>query len=207
MNLEKLRITLKTMGEYLFPVEKVTSYFKSIKSKNDLQKFIQQRSAHVTQTTLYGYLKTRIGVKYTAMVDDEVFSKSINIAKWNIYMIAIADCAFYTFSYLMSEKNLKDNDCKEIYLDIIEKEKENGLSDEVHLKAKQEFLNRYEKIDFYKYYLDNPFKESCMALYKWAPIADELKTLDKEIVLNSMRLKWNLKIDEFKKLTKNSKFN
>ena len=56
LNLEKLRITLKTMGEYLFPVEKVTSYFKSIKSKKDLQKFIQQRSAHVTQTTLYGYL-------------------------------------------------------------------------------------------------------------------------------------------------------
>ena len=195
------------MGEYLFPVEKVTSYFKSIKSKSDLQKFIQQRSAHVTQTTLYGYLKTRIGVKYTAMVDDEVFSKSINIAKWNIYMIAIADCAFYTFSYLISEKNLKENDCKEIYLEIIEKEKANGLSDEVYLKAKTEFLNRYEKIDFHKYYLDSPFKESCMALYNWAPIADELKILDKEIVLNSMRLKWNLKIDEFKKLTKNLNFN
>ena len=195
------------MGEYLFPVEKVTSYFKSIKSKSDLQKFIQQRSAHVTQTTLYGYLKTRIGVKYTAMVDDEVFSQSINIAKWNIYMIAIADCTFYTFSYLTSEKNLKENDCKAIYLDIIEKERANGLSDEVHLKAKQEFLNRYENIDFQKYYLDNPFKESCMALYNWAPIADELKVLDKEIVLNSMRLKWNLKIDEFKKLTKNLNFN
>ena len=195
------------MGEYLFPVEKVTSYFKSIKSKSDLKKFIQQRSAHVTQTTLYGYLKTRIGVKYTAMVEDEVFSKSINIAKWNIYMIAIADCTFYTFSYLISEKNLKENDCKEIYLDIIEKEKSNGLSDEIHLKAKENFLNRYEKIDFNKYYLDNPFKESCLALYNWAPIADELKILDKEIVLNSMRLKWNLKIDEFKKLTKNLKFN
>ena len=195
------------MGEYLFPVEKVTSYFKSIRSKSDLQKFIQQRSAHVTQTTLYGYLKTRIGVKYTAMVEDEVFSKSINIAKWNIYMIAIADCAFYTFSYLISEKNLKENDCKEIYLDIIEKEKSNGLSDEIYLKAKEEFLNRYEKIDFNKYHLDNPFKESCLALYNWAPIADELKILDKEIVLNSMRLKWNLKIDEFKKLTKNLSFN
>ena len=195
------------MGEYLFPVEKVTSYFKSIKSKSDLQKFIQQRSAHVTQTTLYGYLKTRIGVKYTAMVDDEVFSKSINIAKWNIYMIAIADCAFYTFSYLISEKNLKENNCKEVYLDIIGKEKANGLSNEVYLKAKEEFLIRYEKIDFQKYYLDNPFKESCMALYNWAPIADELKILDKEIVLNSMRLKWKLKIDEFKKLTKNLNFN
>ena len=207
MNLQKLRITLKTMGEYLFPVEKVTSYFKSIKSKSDLQKFIQQRSAHVTQTTLYGYLKTRIGVKYTAMVEDEVFSKSINIAKWTIYMVAIADCTFYVFSYLMVEKNLKENDCKEIYLNIIENEKANGLSNEVYLKAKEEFLNRYEKIDFHKYYLNNPFQESCLALYNWAPIADELKTLDKEIVLNSMRLKWNLKTDEFKKLTKYLNFN
>ncbi len=195
------------MGEYLFPVEKVTSYFKSINSKKDLKKFIQQRSAHVTQTTLYGYLKTRIGVKFTAMVEDDVFSKSINIAKWNIYMAAIADCVFYVFSYLMVEKKLKVNDCKEIYLDIIENEKVNGLTDEIYLRAKQEFLNRYEKIDFNKYYLDNPFKESCLALYNWAPIADELKILDKEIVLNSMRLKWNLKIDEFKKLTKNLKFN
>ena len=195
------------MGEYLFPVEKVTSYFKSINSKKDLQKFIQQRSAHVTQTTLYGYLKTRIGVKFTAMVEDDVFSKSINIAKWNIYMTAIADCAFYVFSYLIAEKNLKENDCKEIYLDIIENEKENGLTDEIYQRAKQEFLNRYDKIDFKKHYLENPFKESCLALYNWAPIADELKTLDKEIVLNSMRLKWNLKIDEFKKLTKNLKFN
>jgi len=207
LNLEKLRITLKTMGEYLFPVEKVTSYFKSINSKKDLQKFIQQRSAHVTQTTLYGYLKTRIGVKFTAMVEDDVFSKSINIAKWNIYMTAIADCAFYVFSYLIAEKNLKENDCKEIYLDIIENEKANGLTDEIYQRAKQEFLNRYDKINFNKYYLENPFKESCLALYNWAPIADELKILDKEIVLNSMRLKWNLKTDEFKKLTKNLKFN
>jgi hypothetical protein len=90
------------MGEYLFPVEKLTSYFKSINSINDLQKFIQQRSAHVTQNTLYGYLKTRMGHKFTLMVDDEEFSKSINIAKWNIYMIALADCVFYTFSFLMS---------------------------------------------------------------------------------------------------------
>ena len=195
------------MGEYLFPVEKVTSYFKSIKSKSDLQKFIQQRSAHVTQNTLYGYLKTRMGHKFTLMVQDEIFSKSINIAKWNIYIVALADCTFFTFSNQISEKNIKENDCKEIYLDIIKKEKINGLSDEVFNKAKIEFSNRHEKIDFNKYYLDNPFKESCMALYNWAPIADELKILDKEIVLNSMRLKWNLKVDEFKKLTKNLNFN
>ena len=116
LNLDKLVITLKAMKEYLFPVEKITSYFKSINSKEDLQKFIQQRSAHITQNTLYGYLKTRMGHKFTIMVDDEVFSQSINIAKWNIYMAALTDCTFYVFSYLMNEKNLKENDSKEIFL-------------------------------------------------------------------------------------------
>ena len=195
------------MGEYLFPVEKLTGYFKSINSKSDLQKFIQQRSAHVTQNTLYGYLKTRMGHKFTLMVEDEEFSKSINIAKWNIYMTALADCVFYTFSYLINEKNLKNNDCKEIYLNIINDEKNNGLSLEIFEKAKSDFLKRYEKVNFKNYYLENPFQESCYALYQWSPIADELKILDKEIVLNSMRLKWNLIDDEFKKLTKNLNFN
>ena len=207
MNLDKVIITLKAMREYLLPIVKITSYFKSINSKQDLQKFIQQRSAHVTQNTLYGYLKTRMGHKYTIMVDDEIFSQSINIAKWNIYMVALADCTFYIFSYLMSEKNLKGNDSKEIFLNIIDKEKENGLSDEIHNRAKENFLKKYEKTDFNKHYLEDPFKESCLALYDWSPVADELKILDKKIVLNSMSLKWNLVVDEFKSLTKKLNFN
>ena len=202
LNLNKVVITLKAMQEYLFPIVKLTSYFKSISSKKDLKQFIQQRSAHITQNTLYGYLKTRMGHKYTIMVDDDVFSKSINIAKWNIYMVALADCTFYIFSYLTKEKNLKVNDSKEIFLNIIDKEKENGLSEEIYDKAKEIFLKRYEKVDFNKYYLEDPFKESCFALYHWSPVADELKTLDKKIVLNSMSLKWNLITDEFKNLTK-----
>ena len=195
------------MGEYLFPIEKVTSYFKNINSKKDLQKFIQQRSAHVTQNTLYGYLKTRMGHKFTIMVDDEVYSQSINLAKWNIYMVALADCTFYTHSYLMNEKGLKENNSKEIYFNIISSEKENGLSVEIFEKANTEFLQRYENIDFKNYYIDKPFHESCLALYNWSPIADELKILDKKIVLNSMCLKWNLVVDEFKSLTKNLNFN
>ena len=207
LNLDKVIITLKAMREYLLPIVKIASYFKSINSKQDLQKFIQQRSAHVTQNTLYGYLKTRMGHKYTIMVDDEIFSQSINIAKWNIYMVALADCTFYIFSYLVSEKNLKDNDAKEIFLNIIDEEKENGLSDEIYNRAKENFSKKYEKIDFNKHYLEDPFKDSCLALYDWSPVADELKILDKKIVLNSMSLKWNLVVDEFKSLTKKLNFN
>ena len=202
-----LRNTLKDLWEYVIPIWKISGLFKKINSKEDLENFIQERSAHVTQTTLYGYLKTRIGVKYIAMMEDEVFLKSINIAKWNIYMVALADCSFYVFSYLISEKNLKVNDCQEIFLNIIEKEKKNGLSDEIFEKGKKDFLERIAKVNFTNYYLNDPFKESGQALYYWSPIADELKSLDKKIVLNSIHLKWNLMKDEFKKLTKDLKFN
>ena len=210
LNLNKLRITLRntliSVWEYVIPIWKISGLFKKIKSKKDLENFIQERSAHVTQTTLYGYLKTRIGVKYIAMMEDEKFLKSINIAKLNIYMVALADCAFYVFSYLIVEKNLKVNDCKEVFLSIIVKEKNNGLSEEIFNKGKENFLKRLETVNFNNYYLENPFKESGEALYYWSPIADELKTLDKKIVLNSISLKWGLMKDEFKKITKDLNF-
>ena len=211
LNLDKLRNTLRTtlidIWEYVIPIWKISGLFKRIKSKKDLKNFIQERSAHVSQTTLYGYLKTRIGVKYIAMMEDEVFLKSINIAKWNIYVVALADCTFYVFSYLISEKNLKDNDCKETFLNILENEKKNGLSNEIFERGKKNFLERLDKVNFLNYYSNDPFKESGQALYYWSPIADELKSLDKKIVLNSIHLKWGLMKDEFKKLTKDLKFN
>ena len=195
------------MGEYLLPLKKITNKFTSIKSKENLKDFIQTRSAHVTQTTLYGYLKTRMGHKFTLMVSDKIFSKSINIAKWNIYMVSLADCTFYVFSYLITEKHLKENDCKNIYLNIIDNEKKNGLNNEIYEKSKSNFLRRLENVDFNKYHLETPFKDSGLALYNWSPIADELKILDKEIVLNSIKLKWNVVENEFKDLTKNLSFN
>ena len=194
------------MREYLFPLRKITNKFQSINSKEDLQNFIQERSAHVTQTTLYGYLKTRIGTRYALMIEDEKFAESINIAKWNIYVAAISDLTFYVFSYLIDKKNLKQNDAEEIFLNIINEESKNGLSKNIHENAKNEFMSKAKNINWHQYYQSNPFKESGLALYKWSPIADELKVLDKEIVLNSIKLKWNVVENEFKNLTKDLNF-
>ena len=195
------------MREYLFPLRKITNKFKSINSKEDLQNFVQERSAHVTQTTLYGYLKTRIGTRYAIMVEDEKFAESINIAKWNIYVAAISDLTLYVFSYLIDKKNLNQNDAEEIFNTIIKNEIKNGLDEKLFNDAKQKFTLRIKSINWRKFHLDNPFKNSGLALYNWSPIADELKVLDKEIVLNSIKLKWNLVENEFKDFTKNLRFN
>ena len=138
------------MGEYLFPVRKLTNKFSSISSKEDLQNFVQERSAHVTQTTLYGYLKTRIGTRYAIMVEDEKFSDSINIAKWNIYVTAISDLTFYVFSYLIDKKNLKQIDAEKIFINIINNELKNGLDKKIHEKAKREFISKVKVVDWKK---------------------------------------------------------
>ena len=207
LSFEKVIFTLKSMREYLFPIKRITNKFSTINSKEDLQNFVQERSAHVTQTTLYGYLKTRIGTRYQLMLDDEKYSGSINIAKWNIYMAALSDLTLYVFSYLISKKNLKKNDAKEVYINIISSELKNGLNKELFNNSKEEFILRLKNTNWNKFYLENPFKNSGQALYSWSPIADELKVLDKEIVLNSIMLKWNLVENEFKDLTKNLNFN
>ena len=207
LNLKNITNILQDVRNYVFPIKKITNKFKNINSKEDLKNFIQERSAHVTQTTLYGYIKTRIGSRYAMMFEDEVFLKSINLAKWNIYMAALTDCTFYVFSYLIDKKNLKQNDALEIFTQIIENEKSNGLEDKLFEKTKLEFNEKLKEVDWKKYHQDNPFKNSGLSLLKWSPIADNLKVFDKEIVLNSIKLKWNLVENEFEDLTKNLSFN
>ena len=207
LNLEDVINTLKDMRDYVFPIKKITNKFRNISSKKDLKNFIQERSAHVTQTTLYGYIKTRIGSRYAMMFEDEVFLKSINLAKWNIYMAALTDCTFFVFSYLIDKKSLKQNDSLEIFMNIIEDEKKNGLEDNLFEKTRLEFNQRLKEINWKTYHQDNPFKYSGLSLLKWSPIAENLKVFDKEIVLNSIKLKWNLVENDFKNLTKNLSFN
>ena len=76
------------------------------------------------------------------------------------------------------------------------------MPEEVIFSAKKKFRERLQKIDWKIYYKSWPFNESALALYKWAPVADELKILDRKIVLNSMILKWENIEKEFKELIK-----
>ena len=129
---------------YLFALFKAFVPKKKITDLDELEDFIQSKSAWVTQVTLYGYLKTRI-------LDDEINNKMPN--------------------------------------DIIE-------------EAKKSFEERLDKINWNTYHNNLPFNPSALSLYKWAPIADELKTLDRKIVLNSVILKWNVVKKEFKERLK-----
>ncbi len=194
-------IKLEDFKIYLFSLLKAFIPKKKIKNIKDLTEFIQKKSSWVSQVTLYGYLKTRMGTKYVLMFDDEIFLTSINKAKWNIYSIALQDLTFYCLSYLYVFYNYNlTTKANDIYEEFLNDEIKNGMPQEVILKGKEKFKERLEKINWKNYYNSWPFNESALALYEWSPVAKELKSLDRKIVLNSMILKWENIQKEFIKL-------
>jgi len=188
---------------YLFALFKAFLPNKKLASLDDLEYFIQSKSAWVSQVTLYSYLKTRMGTRYVLHFENDEFMKSVNLAKWNIYAVALQDLTFFTFSYLKANFNYQDvNKAKEIFLKILDDEILNKMPEDIIEEAKKNFDQRLQNIDWNIYFNDLPFNPSALSLYKWAPIAEELKTLDRKIVLNSVILKWDIVKKEFKERVK-----
>jgi hypothetical protein len=192
-------LSLSDFKVYFFSLFKAFIPKTKIKTLDELEEFIQTKSAWVSQVTLYSYLKTRMGTRYVLHFDNDEFMKSVNEAKWNIYSVALQDLTSFTFSYLKVNFSYNELDkAKEIFLKILDDETTNSMPLHIIEESKKEFSERLTKIDWEKYYNDRPFNPSALAMYKWAPIADELKTLDRKIVLNSVILKWDVIKKEFK---------
>ena len=191
-------LTLRDFKIYLFAMFKAFIPKKKIKNLDHLEEFIQTKSAWVTQVTLYNYLKTRMGTRYVLHFENDVFMGSVNLAKWNIYSVSLQDLTFFTFSYLNVNFNFQEiSKAKEIFNKILDDEISNKMPLDIIETARKSFDERLEKINWNEYYQDLPFNPSALSLYKWAPIAEELKTLDRQIVLNSMILKWDIIKKEF----------
>jgi hypothetical protein len=194
-------LSFKDFKVYLFALFKAFIPKKKIKNLDELEYFIQTKSAWVAQVTLYSYLKTRMGTRYVLHFDNDEFMSSVNLAKWNIYSIALQDLTFFTFSYLKVNFNNQDtNQAKEIFNKILNNEISNKMPLDIIEEAKITFNERLQNLNWEIYYKDLPFNPSALSLYKWAPIAEELKTLDRKIVLNSMILKWDIVKQEFERL-------
>ena len=183
---------------YLFALFKAFIPKKKINNLDELEDFIQTKSAWVTQVTLYGYLKTRMGTRYVLHFENDKFMGSVNLAKWNMYSVALQDLTLFTFSKLKADFNYQEmKNAEEIFFKILDDETSNKMPQDIIEEAKKNFVERMRTINWNTYHNDLPFNLSALSLYKWAPIADELKNLDRKIVLNSVILKWDVVKKEF----------
>ena len=201
--MSKYKLTWKDLSwsdfkVYVFALFKAFIPKNKIRNLNELEDFIQSKSAWVTQVSLYGYLKTRMGTRYVLHFENDDFMKSVNLAKWNIYIDALQDLTFFSFSYLKINFNYQNlNQAREIFFKILDDEISNKIPLDIIENAKKDFEQRLKNVNWDTYCGDLPFNLSALSLYKWAPIAEELKTLDRKIVLNSVILKWDVVKKEF----------
>ena len=159
-----------------------------------VEEFAATRSALITQKKLYGYLKERMGVNYPKVFTDEVFTQSIDLAKLEIYAASLADLTCFCVANAMTDPLVQNQDRDAVARACYR----HGLafnadeaSDEQRARWTDAFDMRLGKTVWsLRGEGGQHFIESPGALVRWAPIAEELKRLDREIVENSIRYAW-----------------
>lgn len=171
-------------------------------SVSGLTRFVSTRAAFIAQKTLYGYLKTRMGTRYPSMFEDDVFVRSIDIAKMQVFAACLSDLALFAVRRALQDARLDDIPLDDgLRRQLALRCFRQGLADNAEQAGAVEAFSPAEseaafrrRLAFFDWHdgLGDPdiFAESPAALVRWAPIAPELKKFDEEIVRNSVRFAW-----------------
>lgn len=166
-----------------------------ISKQATLVEFIDQNSAYVTQTTLYGYLKTRSGFNYFRLFDDETFVASINIAKWNIYAICAGDlaafCGTHLWQQLAPAEAVLGGYISDCLRRVFAKHDVPAEAGDEYPALRDSAIERICQLNWRTGGADeSSFHQSPDALVYWAPVVEQYKKYDAHIVRNSMIFKW-----------------
>jgi len=160
-----------------------------------LRAFLESRASFVAQTALYGYLRTRAGMRYPVLFDDAGFAQSVNIAKWHVWLGCLSDLCIFTGALLAKRESARAEGIGPFMLATLDAILE---ATGIPVDAGGEYASHAQRVRARVSLCDwaavpddaTPFTESAAALVYWAPIADELKQHDELIVRNSIRFLW-----------------
>lgn len=192
MNPDRLRAMLGAAADYLGLRRR--SARGTIATTVALADFIDSRASHVAQTALYGYLKTRAGTRFPELFESDAFVESINHAKWQVWAAALADLAVFTGG-LITRRAEVESDIGVLMTrmvdGILERTGTPPDSGPHFAEAVADLRARIGTCDWNALADDDSaFTQSPDALVQWAPIIEELKNLDADIVRNSVRFRW-----------------
>ncbi|MEC8546039.1 MAG: hypothetical protein VXY43_04155 [Pseudomonadota bacterium] len=160
-----------------------------------LADFCFAQSAHIAQTTLYGYLRTRAGLQHFNLFTDETFVAMLRPARSRLMLVCVEDLALYCVAVIGERTGLSPAAMQALGIRIMAHaadELAEADLPEGELEAyAHDFATRIKLVDWSaRAQPEHAFERSPQALIELAPIIDMLKELDHEIVVNSMRFKW-----------------
>lgn len=192
--LNEFKETLRETSNFIGLAFKAMCFWRRqlpIVSPEDLAEFAESRAKYASQSVLYDYVKARMGTRHVMMLENPEFARSVNIAKWEVYLACLADLSVYVTSVVARENSeLEPVEFSRFVFESalsaepVPAERPQGFDD-----ARQAFDVRTQAINV-SAELDEIFKSSLDAMVHWAPIADELKKDDHLIIRNALRFKW-----------------
>jgi len=168
---------------------------RAVADRDGLRAFLETRASYVAQMSLYGYLRTRAGVRFPELFDDDPFVVSINIAKWHIWLACLSDLSVYAGFLMLHRTKVSADEVGKLMRAVLDDALAvAGTPDD----AGPEFASHADRVRARLALCDWPtiadnefaFVESPDALVQWAPIVDDLKQLDADVVRNSVRFRW-----------------
>jgi hypothetical protein len=155
-----------------------------------LRRFLESRSSFVTQTSLYGYLRTRAGMRYSELFSNDDFAKAVDVAKWEMWLACLSDLSVYAGG-LLAHRTRSDNARIAHLMDAMLEAMLAANASGHHAAGAQRVRARLALCDWAAVPDDaTAFTESPRTLIECAPVVDQLKQLDEEIVRNSVRFRW-----------------
>ena len=178
---------------------------RMITDPEGLGHFLRTRASHVTQTSLYGYLRARAGTRYPELFSDDVFLVSVNIAKWQVWLACLSDLAVYAGGLLCSRAQARPSEVRQLMQAVVDMLLEaTGVPEEAggEFAAQRDRLRARIALCEWGALPDDEtaFAESPAALVYWAPVVEDYKQLDEEIVRNSVRFRWQEVRQELRRL-------
>lgn len=164
-----------------------------IDSIDRLTHFARTRAAYVGQHKLYGYVKTRMGHNYPKMFKDDTFIASLNFAKIRVVAACLSDMSCYVAALAARGDAWTDDERRDLARRCFQTGISALVGEEADPLLRAEWLKDFQGRLAQTDWQGEPtsfFTESPRALIRWAPIADELKRYDVEIVKNSIRFAW-----------------
>ena len=189
---------LKQIQQFALSMQKVwrIRFDKSpIKRIPQLADFVSTRSAYVAQTSLFGYLKTRMGREYVEIFTDEKFLPSIQYAKWRVYGACLSDLTIFATALVAYRSDLGHENtvalAKQLHDLCVVNTFKGEFAEQCHDITDSEFKARATKTIWANSAIgDTAFSLSPVILIESAPVTHEFKDLDCEIVTNSIKLRW-----------------
>jgi len=166
-----------------------------IRTVQEITNFVRTRSAYIAQTSLFGYLKTRMGTSFRRHFEDEEFSKIIHASASKLFVSCLADLTVFTVAIIARNGNLSRAALTDMATHCFQEAFQAGMADVADPPPESEvidsFKNRIANTDWDAMASgEAAFGGSVGDLLRFAPVVDEFKDLDREIVRNSIRFRW-----------------